>query len=850
MSFLQEYCPKTIEQKWQNYWEVDQTFSATEDSDKPKYYVLEMFPYPSGTLHVGHCRNYTQGDVIARFKKAQGFNVLHPMGFDAFGLPAENASVSHVTTPKAWTYSNIDEMRKQLMRLGLSYDWSRELATCDSLYYGREQEVFLDFYNAGLIYQKEAVVNWDPVDKTVLANEQVENGRGWRSGAKVERRKLKQWFLKITEFSDELLNDLDKLEEWPEKVKAMQRNWIGRSEGAEIRFKLVGSDDELITYSTRPETLFGAAFVAVASDHPLVAELAQGNPQMQEFIRECEALGTSVAAIETAEKKGFDTGLKVKHPFDEAIELPVYIANFVLMDYGSGALFGCPAHDERDHELATKLGLPIKSVIASPDGKEYDPKDGTYTGDGTMINSEFLNGLDVAEAKQKATQQLEKLGVGKKQVNYRLRDWCISRQRYWGCPVPIINCEHCGVVPVPKEQLPIKLPEAPEGDAMTAKREPLGNLLDKDPKWKHVDCPKCGQAAERATETLDTFFDSSWYFARFCSPKDEERAIDKEKADYWLPVDKYIGGIEHAILHLLYARFFTKALKKQGYLSVDEPFKSLMTQGMVNHPTYRDCDGGWVYPEEVIVRDGVHILDADDRPVTVGRSEKMSKSKKNIVSLSNIISRVGADTVRFFLMSDSPPERDIEWSDAGVEGCYKFLGKLYNFAREIMTKPGDNTEDLAMQKIMHKTIAAVTTDIENFHFNKALARIREMANYLLGECKSVDSSKQALAVLMQLLSPFVPHLTEEVWGMLGNKGKVIHAPWPKADENFLSEDVVTIAVQVNGKMRGTIEAAMGAQEQEVVGLAQELGPVQTQMSGKKIKKVIYIANKILNIIVG
>jgi leucyl-tRNA synthetase len=686
------YNARTVEPKWQKIWEERGDFlTGGPDDPRPKYYVLEMFPYPSGRIHMGHVRNYTIGDAIARYRKARGFNVLHPMGWDAFGMPAENAAMEKGVHPKGWTYDNIAAMRAQLKSIGLAVDWSREFATCDPEYYGQEQALFLDMLEAGLVTRKKSMVNWDPVDNTVLANEQVIEGRGWRSGAIVERRELTQWFLKISDFADELLDGLDTLTRWPEKVRLMQRNWIGRSEGARVLFPIVGvpGDDayRLEIFTTRPDTLFGASFCALSPHHPLAQALAKDNPALAGFIRECDRIGTSEEAIETAEKMGFDTGLKARHPFIEGKTLPVYVANFVLMDYGTGAIFACPAHDQRDFDFAKKYNLPIIPVVTPKDragdaswAEELIAGKDAFTGDGVAVNSEFLNGLDVTAAKRAAIERLEALGLGQGTINYRLRDWGISRQRYWGCPIPVIHCKSCGVVPVPRDQLPVTLPEDVTFD------QP-GNPLARHPSWKHVDCPKCGGKAERETDTFDTFVDSSWYYARFTAPRATTPTV-MDLVKHWLPVDQYIGGIEHAILHLLYARFFNRAMKRTGHVAVTEPFDGLFTQGMVNHETYRDASGRWVAPSDIAIEtvDGKRIarrLD-DGTPVTIGAVEKMSKSKKNTVDPEDIIAKYGADTARWFMLSDSPPDRDVQWTDQGAEGAWRFTQRLW---RMVTDKP-------------------------------------------------------------------------------------------------------------------------------------------------------------------
>lgn len=829
---------KNIDQKWQRIWEKNNCFRGKEDKQKQKYYVLEMFPYPSGKMHIGHLRNYTIGDVIARFKRRQGYNVLHPMGWDAFGLPAENAAIENKVHPKKWTLENIQNMKQQLYPIGITYDWDREIATCLPDYYKHEQAMFIDFYNTGVAYQKESWVNWDPVDCTVLANEQVEDGKGWRSGAPIERKKLKQWFLKITDFADELLKGITTLDHWPEKVKTMQENWIGKSEGAIIKFKVKNSNETIEVFTTRPDTIFGASFLGISAHHHLVQDLKK--PGLKEFIKECESIGTTEEALDTMEKKGFDTGLKAIHPLDETIELPIYIANFVLMEYGKGAIFGCPAHDERDHQFATKYNLKITQVVKPLDSSKINISKHPYTGEGIIINSKFLNGLTVQEAKNKSIQEFERIGAGKREITYRLRDWGISRQRYWGCPIPIIYCNLCGTVPVPKEQLPVTLPEDVTFDKP-------GNPLEFHPTWKHVNCPKCGHNARRETDTFDTFMESSWYFIRFCNPH-TNYAIDKAAADYWLPVDQYIGGIEHAVLHLLYARFFARALKRLGYISISEPFSRLLTQGMVIHETYKDENGKWLYPEEVTKKDGKAYHKNLGKDVYIGRLEKMSKSKKNVVTPDYITDNFGADTARMLLLSDSPPERDLEWTSFGVEGCYKYLCKLVSLSTNIESE--DNTAETSEQslKAIHQTIHNVTQDFEKFHFNKAIARIRELTNYLFSNKLATSTYKLGLETILQLLNPITPHITEELWKNLGNDNMLVDLKWPIANKDYLVNDITVVAVQVNGKMRGTIEIAMNSQENEALAKAMQLQTVHQQLTNKEIKKVIYIPNKIINIL--
>ena len=857
----ERYNFRETETKWQKVWDDRSVFRAETASKKPKYYVLEMFPYPSGRLHMGHVRNYTLGDVVARYKKAKGFNILHPMGWDAFGLPAENAALERGVHPGKWTYQNIAQMRDQFRPLGFSLDWNREVTTCAPEYYKHEQKMFLDFLKAGLAYRKESWVNWDPVEHTVLANEQVVDGKGWRSGADVEQRKLSQWFLKITHYAEDLLKAIETLDRWPEKVRVMQHNWIGRSEGARLAWPLIGADgkdckDTLDVFTTRPDTLFGASFCAISAQHPLAAALAERNPGVKDFIAECAKTGTSTAAIEKAEKLGFDTGLRARHPFMDAT-VPVYIANFVLMEYGTGAIFGCPAHDERDMEFARKYGLAVRCVVA-PVGEDpaafaakLEAGTEAYTGDGVAVNSEFLNGLRVDAAKRAAIEKLEALGRGQGTVQYRLRDWGVSRQRYWGCPIPIIHCAKCGPVPVPEKDLPVTLPEDVTFDKP-------GNPLERHPTWKHVKCPSCSAAAVRETDTFDTFFESSWYFARFCSPHLAHRAFDKTEAETWLPVDQYIGGVEHAVLHLLYSRFFTRALADCGYLNVKEPFAGLFTQGMVCHETYRLEDGTWVEPGAV-EKHGDKAT-SKGKPVVIGRSEKMSKSKKNTVDPQHIIDTYGADAARLFMLSDSPPERDLEWTDAGIEGAWRYLNRVWRmalFAREIDAAPPPSTLERPLADVVrqiHRAVAAVGEDMEKFRFNSAVARVRELTNTLadmhhLHEMPGYKAVYRfGMERVAQLLNPLMPHIAEEMWQVLGGKAILADTPWPEFDPAMLQDDIVTLAVQVNGKLRGTIDVAKGADKAFCETAALALPAVQKQLDGKAPRKVIVVPEKIVNIV--
>ena len=865
---MSRYNFKQAEAKWQSVWEDRGCFAVSEDADKPKYYVLEMFPYPSGRIHMGHVRNYTLGDVVARYKRARGFNVLHPMGWDAFGLPAENAARENKVHPAPWTEQNIATMRKQLKAMGLSYDWSREIATCDPGYYRQEQKMFLDFLEQGLVYRKESWVNWDPVENTVLANEQVIDGKGWRSDANVENRFLSQWFMKITAFSEELLKDLETLDRWPGRVRLMQEKWIGRSDGAYMFFDFDGRNGgqggRLEVFTTRPDTIFGASFCAIAANHPLSQDLSEDDANLRAFITECGSAGTSEAAIETAEKIGYDTGIRVRHPFDDERTLPLYVANFVLMEYGTGAIFGCPAHDQRDLEFARKYGLDVIPVVApqETDAENFIIGDEAFTDDGVLINSAFLDGLGVEEAKSAIIEKLDAADAGRPGVNYRLRDWGISRQRYWGCPIPVIHCADCGIVPVPEGDLPVVLPEDADLDAS-------GNPLDNHPTWKDASCPACGKPARRETDTFDTFFESSWYFARFCSPH-ADTAFTREAADYWLPVDQYIGGIEHAVLHLLYSRFFTRALKQCGYLGIKEPFEGLLTQGMVCHETYRDENGKWLYPDEVEITGdkSARALEGAQggSPVTVGRSEKMSKSRKNVVDPESIIETYGADTARLFMLSDSPPDRDLDWTEAGIEGAWRYLNRLWRMVNQAPASPGTSlaaigvtrTDALgehpqAVLKIIHRTIVAVSDDLDKFHFNRAVARIRELTNELEDLSPEEEGAdwvmRQGLETTVCLIGPMMPHLAEELWHSLGYKTLLADTPWPEAEADQLVEKNVTVAVQVNGKLRGTLDLPKDSDDQTAETGALALENVSAAIAGKPIRKVIIVPNRIINVVV-
>lgn len=917
---MARYSVRETESKWQAVWAEKGTFKAVEDPSRPKYYVLEMFPYPSGRLHVGHVRNYAIGDVVARYKRASGFNVLHPMGWDAFGLPAENAAIANKTHPGTWTYENIRVMGEQLKLVGLSYDWDRELATCSPDYYRHEQKMFLDFLKAGIAYRKESWVNWDPVDHTVLANEQVIDGRGWRTGALVERRQLTQWFLKITDYAEELIDAIETLDRWPDKVRLMQHNWIGRSTGALMRFALQDRDDRLEVFTTRPDTLSGASFCAVAADHPLALDAARSDPDAAAFIEDCRRLGTSEEAIQTAEKKGFNTSLVAIHPLDGR-PLPIYIANFVLMEYGTGAIFGCPAHDQRDLDFARKYGLPVKPAhwpmgvtVLDPDGNAqhaaildgnraslakhalaivsdetadggaqgylhvldvpFLPRDVAIADDGlTKAGKAIVRAaraedgqaydlcglvptgtvLSIADAKDAVIKALAANDQGQPQTTYRLRDWGVSRQRYWGCPIPVVHCPKCGVVPVPEDQLPVTLPEDVTFDKP-------GNPLDHHPTWKHTTCPTCGGPAVRETDTFDTFFESSWYFLRYCSPN-SEIPFEEDAAAYWMPVDQYIGGVEHAVLHLLYSRFFTRALQTCGYKTVDEPFAALMTQGMVVHETYADPDGQWVYPDEVEERDGVAVRSTDGAPVTRGRLEKMSKSKKNAVGLERVVETYGADTARLLLLSDSPPERDLEWSDAGIEGAWRFVNRVYRQVTEPQidlvdigtpVPDGLSKDAEALRRKVHKTVAGVDEDLQAFRFNRAVARLRELSN-AIGDFKPEVPGddwalRESLEMMVRLLCPITPHLCEELWQTLGHQALLADYPWPKADPALATDAAVTVGVQVNGKLRGTITVPVDADQETARSAALAEESVQRAIGDKPVRKIIVVPNRIVNIV--
>ena len=834
--------PAVADVRWQKRWDDERCFIADPDSGKPTTYVLEMFPYPSGRIHMGHVRNYTMGDVLARYRRMQGFEVLHPMGWDAFGMPAENAAMEKKVHPGAWTRANIAAMREQLQRIGFALDWSRELATCEPDYYGHEQALFLDLMEAGLVFRKESEVNWDPVDMTVLANEQVIDGKGWRSGAPVERKKLSQWFLKITDFAEELLDGLDTLDQWPDKVRLMQENWIGKSTGLQFCFRLAsnppgGQECEIEVFTTRPDTIFGASFVAISPGHPIAEQMAAENPAIAAFVERARAGGTSAAEVETAEKLGFDTGLEVIHPFDPNWRLPVWIANFVLMDYGTGALYGVPAHDVRDFEFANKYHLPVRRVVASDPSGANVPLVEAETAPGISVNSQFLDGLTTDLAAAEVIRRAEAAGWGHGKVQYRLRDWGVSRQRYWGTPIPVIHCEKCGPVGVPRDQLPIVLPEDVSFDIP-------GNPLDRHPGWTKVDCPQCGGPARRETDTLDTFVDSSWYFIRFAS-QPKAKPFDRAEAEKWLPVGQYIGGVEHAILHLLYARFWTRALERLGEIGVKEPFKGLFTQGMVTHETYVSPDGRWLNPEEIEVGEGGALIErATGAAVRRGRVEKMSKSKKNTVDPEPILDRYGADAVRWFMLSDSPPERDLEWSESGIEGAARFVQRVWRLAM----RPGTNAgEDPALLRKLHRTIAAVGEAIEGLQFNKSVAALYELTS-AIEKAKPSATRDEAIRTLLLLVAPGAPHLAEEAWAARGESTMIADSTWPAFDPALLVDDEVTIAVQVNGKLRETMTAPRGLPKEEAEARALALPKVRAQLGDGSPRKVIVVPDRLVNIV--
>jgi leucyl-tRNA synthetase len=870
----ERYNAREAEQRWQKAWAAADIYAIRNDDPRPKYYVLEMFPYPSGRIHMGHVRNYTMGDVLARYMRAKGFNVLHPMGWDAFGLPAENAAMERKIAPRQWTYDNIAAMKKQLQAMGLSLDWSREIATCDPSYYKHQQKMFLDFLKVGLAEREKRKVNWDPVDMTVLANEQVIDGRGWRSGAVVEQREMSQWVFKITRYSQELLDALDSLDRWPDKVRIMQRNWIGRSEGLLIRFALdpkttPAGETELKIFTTRHDTLFGAKFMAIAPDHPLAQAAAAKNPALAEFIAETKRHGTAQEIIDTQEKRGFDTGIKAIHPFDPGWTLPVYVANFILMEYGTGAIFGCPAHDQRDLDFVNKYGLGNTPVVCPPgqDPATFKITDVAYDGDGRMINSRFLDGMTIDEAKAEVARRLESEvrgnePVGERQVNFRLRDWGISRQRYWGCPIPVIHCPKCDVVPVPEKDLPVALPEDVSFDKP-------GNALDHHPTWKHVTCPQCGGKATRETDTMDTFVDSSWYFARFTDPWNDKAPTDPAMANAWMPVDQYIGGVEHAILHLLYSRFFTRAMRRTGHIGMDEPFDGMFTQGMVVHETYRDKAGNWVMPADVRIEIGDGgarraTLIATGEPIEIGPIEKMSKSKKNTVDPDDIMESYGADVARWFMLSDSPPDRDVIWSEEGVQGASRFVQRLWRLIGEIArvsapaVRPAAFSEAaVAIRKAAHRALANVSEDIGKLRFNRCVAHIYECANALGDAIGSLDKAptpdiawalREAGDILVRLFYPMMPHLAEECWAMLGHKESVVIQAWPEVEPALLVENTITLPVQINGRKRADVTVAREAGNADVEAAVLALDAVQKALDGRSPKKVIVVPQRIVNVV--
>lgn len=853
---MARYDPKTAEPRQQDRWrEADAFTTPVTPTGKPKYYVLEMFPYPSGNIHMGHARNYVMGDVVARFKRARGFDVLHPMGWDAFGMPAENAAMERGVHPGEWTWSNIATMRDQLKLLGLSLDWSREFATCDPAYYGKQQAWFLELLKRGLVYRKDSVVNWDPVDNTVLANEQVIDGRGWRSGAVVEKRKLNQWFLRITDYADDLIDGLKTLDRWPDKVRTMQENWIGRSSGLQMTWAFSGTPPEgfeggIDIYTTRPDTLFGASFLGLAPDHPLSKRLAEADPVVAEFVAECRRGGTSEAEIEQAEKIGRDTGLKVRHPFTGE-DIPVWIANFILSEYGTGAIFACPAHDQRDLEFARKYDLPVLPVVRPEGaGDDFTVGDEAYTGPGTLFNSDFLNGKAITAAKAAVIARVEAAGSGEGKTLYRLRDWGVSRQRYWGCPIPVIHCASCGAVPVPVDQLPVVLPEDVTFDTP-------GNPLDHHPTWKHVRCPTCEAEAVRETDTLDTFVDSSWYFARFTDPK-ADAPINTAAADHWLPVDQYIGGVEHAVLHLLYARFISRALSDAGMMSVKEPFAGLFTQGMVVHETYRSGSGTWVEPTDVRLEtvDGRRVATrlSTGEPLSIGDIEKMSKSKKNVVAPQEILDSHGVDAGRLFVLSDSPPERDVQWTTGGLEGAGRFVQRVWaEFDGFDASAPDQGEADQTLRRETHKAIKAVTEGVEGFRFNSAIAKLYGFLSTLRAHAGAGGAARrEALSAFARLIAPFTPHLAEECWSALGEAGMVLDAPWPAWDPALAADDELILPVQIGGKKRGEIVMPRGADAKavEAEALANPAVRAYLEANGLSVKKVIVVPDRIVNLVAG
>ncbi len=850
---VEKYNPKVIEKKWQTHWSDNKVFESTINTNQKKYYILEMFPYPSGKIHMGHVRNYTIGDVIARYKRAKGFNVMHPMGWDAFGLPAENAAIENNISPKDWTYQNIETMKYQLMQMGLSIDWSREIATCDENYYHQQQKLFKNFYEKNLIYKKESLVNWDPEEKTVLANEQVIDGKGWRSGADVEQKKLSQWFFKITEYAESLLENLNSMNGWPDKVRAMQQNWIGKSFGCEIDFEIVSNDDifnenKLKIFTTRPDTIFGATFIALSPFHPLVEKISETYPNLSGEINSLRSEKISEATLSKNEKIGIDTSLKIRHPFIKGKLLPVYIANFILMDYGSGAIYGCPAHDQRDLDFANKYKLDVIQVV-EPSDKKIDVSEVAYTGDGHMVNSEFLNGLKINDAKNKMIRIIEEKGLGKKTINYRLRDWGISRQRYWGCPIPIMYREDGKVIMVPDSDLPVRPPNDINFDKP-------GNPLENHPTWKHTTCPETGMKAVRETDTLDTFVDSAWYFLRFCSPTNNEEPFNLDEIKYWMPVDQYVGGVEHAILHLLYARFFTKALEIN---EIDEPFQSLFTQGMVCHHTYKNTNGAWVFPDDIQNKNGKIIQESTGLDVERGPMESMSKSKKNVIDPETIIKSFGADAARWFMLSDSPPEKDINWSDSGIQGSWRFCQKVWSLVsvNEVILKESIEKTELSsnserLMQIIHKNLEDVTHNIEKFQMNVSIAKIYEMVNEL-SKFKIIETCdkyafKESINILLKVIEPMIPHLAEECWSKY-NDSTLDKSSWPIPDQKYLEKSDTIIVVQINGKRRAELNMKLNATEEEVLSQATQIESIDRLLKDKKINRSIFVKNKIINILI-
>ena len=858
----ERFNPKIADKKWQNIWDTNNYFLSKVDHSKEKYYILEMFPYPSGKIHMGHVRNYTLGDVVARFKRAQGFNVLHPMGWDAFGLPAENAAIQNKTSPSDWTYKNIEEMKRQLKLIGLSIDWTKEIATCNKTYFKHQQKLFKDFFDNKLVYKKESQVNWDPVEQTVLANEQVIDGKGWRSGVEIERKKLSQWFFKITDFRNELLDGLTQLPKWPEKVKLMQENWIGKSIGCEINLELVDSKfksikESLKIYTTRPDTIFGATFCAISTGHPLALEISKDNDDVKNFIKKYESKNITEETLAKTEKEGIKIDYFIRHPLIKDKFLPVYIANFILMEYGSGAIYGCPAHDQRDLDFANKYNIEVIPVLMPKnDNEKYTITDEAYTGDGTLINSDYLDGLNIKDAQALVIRKLESLKIGSKKTNFRLRDWGISRQRYWGCPIPIIYREDGEIICLSQEHLPIELPE--DIDLSSP-----GNPLENHPTWKYTKCPLTGMNAIRETDTLDTFVDSAWYFLRFCSAENNNEAFNENDINYWMPVDQYVGGVEHAILHLLYSRFFTRALNKTEQIKFKEPFSGLFTQGMVCHETYKSKSGEWIYPSDLYEKDKKYFLKVSDEEIVRGPIESMSKSKKNVVDPENIIDEYGADTARLFMLSDSPPERDINWSLSGINGAWKFTQKFWRtvsnskniFNINIRNKP-DKFDRISInfRKKIHKYLKLITNSIENFQMNVAVAKIHEMNNELTSFIPDNESQKwakkEALNILLRVAEPMMPHLAEECWKQIGNSKSIIEVPWPLYEEALITEDEALIIIQINGKKKAEIHVANNMEEKHVYSAALNLENIQNIITSETIiKKKIFIPNKILNIVI-